>query len=221
MTHFPYGLALNISANKMYWTNGNGGEIIRSNLDGSDPQTVLSGLNGPTSLALDLTNDKMYWTSQFGGTLSDADLDGTDEKVLAAGLSEPTGVALDVAGGKVYWADWTGIIQDMNLDGSDRNTVLAGGVEGQSGLMLDLSNGKMYWTTAFSNSTPSPGEIWSANLNGTDPEVLISGLSAPVGIALLSEPTPPPVPEPESIVLLLTGVAGSAGVTWRRLFGKR
>jgi hypothetical protein len=205
----PYGLALDIPANKMYWTNGNGEQIIRANLDGSDPQTVLSGPNGPAEIALDVADGKMYWTSGDGHTISDANLDGTDQQVLFSGLSEATGVAVDVASGKLYWLDWGGIIQDANLDGSNRKTVLTG-VPGQDSLTLDLANGKMYWTTAFSETTLSTGEIWSANLDGTGQKALISGLNDPVGITLLSE-TVPPVPEPPTSALVATGILGVIG----------
>lgn len=47
----------------IYWTNSGTPDIIeRSNLDGSDRETVISGLQAPRDVALDVMRNKMYWT---------------------------------------------------------------------------------------------------------------------------------------------------------------
>jgi hypothetical protein len=65
----------------------------------------------------------------------------------------------------------------------------------------------MYWSEANS------GDIRRANLDGTSQEILISGLSTPVGIALdLSVP----VPEPPTLLLVGIGTMALVGYTWRQ-----
>ena len=57
-----------------------------------------------------------------------------------------------------------------------------------SGLTLDLEAGKMYWTDYGTNGVAN-GDIRSANLDGSDPQVLVSGLNGPFSITLVPEPS--------------------------------
>ena len=52
---------------------------------------------------------------------------------------------------------------------------------------------KMYWIEGGADPA-----IWRANLDGSSPELVLSGLDSPQGIAI------DPIPEPSSIVLMLT-----------------
>jgi sugar lactone lactonase YvrE len=48
----PIGVAVDSAAGKVYWTSRFPGEIRRANLDGSDMETVVSGLDTPWGIAL-------------------------------------------------------------------------------------------------------------------------------------------------------------------------
>lgn len=93
------GLALNVAAGHLYFTDGDGGaqrvQIKRANLDGTNPQTILT-LPLPyqygTTLELDVPNNKMY-ISLCGGWLpagvkyddraiGRANLDGSEFEIL-------------------------------------------------------------------------------------------------------------------------------------------
>jgi len=53
-----------------------------------------------------------------------------------------------------------------------------GGCAGPTFLALDVSGNKMYWTEQYSHT------VWRADLNGGNPEHIVSGQAAPFGIAL-------------------------------------
>src|SRR5262245_47866390 len=92
----------------MYWTEYDGGNIRRANLDGTDQRILLSGQTGPTGIALDLGGGLMYWTNVDGGEIGRANLDGSGQTTLISGLRGPHGIALDLAGGLMYWPDFYG-----------------------------------------------------------------------------------------------------------------
>ncbi|MEZ4386071.1 MAG: hypothetical protein R3D98_00555 [Candidatus Krumholzibacteriia bacterium] len=94
-------LVIDQEAAKIYWANRSAGLIERADLDGSDRETVVSGIN-PVGLALDAAGGKIYWTDYTynNPTIRRADLDGTDAQVLhtcTAGCVLE-GIVLDPAG---------------------------------------------------------------------------------------------------------------------------
>jgi len=177
----PRGLALDLSAGKIYWTETGAGDerIARSDLDGSNVETLVTGLITPNSITLDLTNGKMYWVDEDAPAIQRANLDGTSvETLVTAGLSEPSGIALDLGAGKMYWCDLANDnIKRANLDGSSVETLVTGLAEPRD-IDLDLLEGKMYWTDG------NAGKIQRANLDGTSVEDLVTGIGDPVSIAL-------------------------------------
>jgi DNA-binding beta-propeller fold protein YncE len=172
------------AADKMYWTHTAdlmNYEIQRANLDGSEVETLLSGLEMVLGIALDLTNEKMYYTENKYTDpqvhrITRANLDGSDPVVLVNG-NRPYGIALDVAGGKIYWTDQSGDIYRANLaDGSGVESLVS--TSGPYGIALDLDGGKMYWTDT------DPDRIARANLDGSSVEELVTGLNRDTAIAL-------------------------------------
>ena len=149
----PWDLALDVQAGKIYWTDTGeietynqhqteswhssdfppNGKISRSDMDGSNIETVVSGLNKPAGIALDLANGRVYWTDEgahheYGfdnGAIRRANLDGSGMETLVQGLGDPNSIALDLTAGRVYWADFAaGRIQSANLDGSDVRAIV-------------------------------------------------------------------------------------------------
>jgi len=67
----PRGIALDLVAGKIYWTEVNYNGIYRANLDGTGIEDlVTSGVENPASIALDLNNGKMYWTDPYNMDIS-------------------------------------------------------------------------------------------------------------------------------------------------------
>ncbi len=179
----PFGIALDVSGGKMYWTDGGTGKIQRSNLDGSGIETLItSGFRRPHGIALDVSGGKMYWTDSWRDKIQRSNLYGSGVEDLVTGLLDPFGIALDVSGGKMYWTDGeysTAKIQRSNLDGSGVEGLVTTGLESPAGIALDVSGGKMYWTDSWTN------KIQRSNLDGSGIETLItSGFRRPNGIAL-------------------------------------
>ena len=94
----PLGLA--IAKGKVYWIEraaGGSGSLNRSNLDGSNRQSLKTFASGvPTSLAVDSGDNKLYWT-KGAGKLQRSNLAGKFVRDVASGLMGPRGIALSVA----------------------------------------------------------------------------------------------------------------------------
>ncbi len=167
----------------IYWTDVGRGEIQRTNLNGSNIETLITGSESPAGLALDMDGGKIYWTdaspnAPSTGKIQRTDLDGSNTKTLITGLENPFSIALDVERGRIYWTDiGTASIQRANLDGSNIETLITG-TGNPTGIALDVEGGKIYWTDGVRY------RIQRANLDGSNTETLITGLENPAGIAL-------------------------------------
>jgi len=132
----PVGIALDTEHGKVYWKdlegNLNGtGKIQRANLDGSNVETLLTGIDEASGLAVDAVGGKIYWPELRTKKIQRANLDGTGIQDLVVGLSTPTTISIDLFEGRMYWTDssWTGQtnrIQRANLDGSNVQIVVSG-----------------------------------------------------------------------------------------------
>ena len=117
----PDGLALDVVAGHMYWTNmgdpqRNDGSIMRSDLNGKNMITIVppGGTFTPKQLQLEKRSRKLYWSDREGMRVMRANLDGTKIETLvdaSLGDSRPgsdprkwcVGIAVDTDGGKFYW----------------------------------------------------------------------------------------------------------------------
>src|SRR4029079_7398290 len=118
---YPDGIALDVAAGHIYWTNMgvpklNDGSIERADLDGRNRMTIVpqGGTFTPKQLQLEKKSRKLYWCDREGMRVMRANLDGSHIETIvdtSQGDSRPgpdasrwcVGVAVDVDGGKVYW----------------------------------------------------------------------------------------------------------------------
>ena len=122
----PVDMVLDQTGGKMYWTEASPADfmIARANLDGSNVESLVTGLTSPSGIELDVAAGKMYWTDIGTGKIQCANLDGSGiEDLLTLGVVfTPIDIALDVAGSKIYWTENTladFMIQRADLDGSN------------------------------------------------------------------------------------------------------
>ncbi|HVN17796.1 MAG TPA: hypothetical protein VMU05_03460 [Dongiaceae bacterium] len=146
-TKWCVGIALDIEAGKLYWTqkgpdNAGRGRIFRANLEIPQGQTpanrkdievLFDGLPEPIDLDLDLANRMMYWTDRGdpprGNTVNRAPMDGTpgnrkEPEIVFNHLMEGIGLSLDLKGGRMFLTDLGGSVYSANFDGSDKKTLL-------------------------------------------------------------------------------------------------
>jgi DNA-binding beta-propeller fold protein YncE len=117
----PDGLAVDVAAGHLYWTNmgnpkANDGTIFRSDLDGRNMTTIIApgGTFTPKQVQIDKPNGKLYWCDREGMRVMRANLDGSNIETLVDTSrgdprpgADPTkwcvGVAVDADAGKLYW----------------------------------------------------------------------------------------------------------------------
>ena len=105
----PKGIALDFNEGKIYLTethfNTGAGIILRLNLDGTEPQTVLkpaniqlekTRLSGPSGIAVDPYGGKIYWTDLNPGRIHRANLNGTNAEDFVTGVNGGRFIALDL-----------------------------------------------------------------------------------------------------------------------------
>jgi len=117
----PDGLAADVSAGHLYWTNmgnpkANDGSIFRSDLNGRNMMTIVAPGDTftPKQLQIDKPNGKLYWSDREGMRVMRSNLDGSRiETLVDTSKGDPrpgadpakwcVGVAIDVDAGKLYW----------------------------------------------------------------------------------------------------------------------
>jgi hypothetical protein len=143
------GIALDISARFVYWTQkgtGGNGRIFRAPMNlgagqtpasRTDIQLLFDGLPEPIDMDVDLTTRSMYWTDRGdaprGNTVNRAPMDPppgvdpahrSDQQILFGGLEEGIGIALDRSGRRMFVTDLGGNVYRARLDGLGHETIL-------------------------------------------------------------------------------------------------
>jgi len=117
----PDGLAVDVAAGHLYWTNmgnpkANDGTLFRSDLDGRNLTTIVApgGTFTPKQVQIDKPSGKLYWCDREGMRVMRGNRDGANSETLvdtSRGDPRPgadpnkwcVGVAVDAAAGKLYW----------------------------------------------------------------------------------------------------------------------
>lgn len=120
-----YGIALDVVAGKIYWTDyGTGagdGRIRCAELDGTLlPGEVWPDLEGPVDVEVDTAASMLYWLELDSGKLRSADAGdpAAAPQDVVTGLDEPIGLALDPILGYAYWTEQgsTDAVSRIKLD---------------------------------------------------------------------------------------------------------
>ncbi|MEK1895870.1 MAG: 3-hydroxyacyl-CoA dehydrogenase, partial [Rhizobium sp.] len=118
--HLPDGIAVDIEAGHIYWTNMgvpnlNDGSIERADLDGSNRKVIIpQGITfTPKQLHLEKRSGKLYWCDREGMRIMRANLDGTNvETLVKTGEGDDdrrnatkwcVGITVDPEREQIYW----------------------------------------------------------------------------------------------------------------------
>ncbi|MGH9574330.1 MAG: 3-hydroxyacyl-CoA dehydrogenase [Candidatus Acidiferrales bacterium] len=199
----PKQLKLDSKHGKLYWSDREGMRIMRANLDGSEIETLVETAEGDAArkdarnwcvgIALDVDGGKVYWTqkgSGGNGRIFRANLNipkgedaahRTDIETLFDSLPEPIDMDLDLANRMLYWSDRGDPPAGNNISRAPMDAkraeqqILVGGLKEGIGMALDLKDKRMFYTDLG-------GNVYAANMDGTDAKVLLSGQGALTGI---------------------------------------
>lgn len=179
----PYGVGIDQTNRKVYWTDYNNDTLYRADFDGANLEEVVNtGLDFPSGVAIDEVNEKVYWGDFGNNTIKSSNLDGSNVETLLSGpdISGPVGIVLDAAGGFFYFADEnTKKIQRANLDGSNLTDIVTD-LPHPHGLVFSSEQQRLFWTNWLENS----GSLQSSNIDGSNVTTLVSGLDWGLGITI-------------------------------------
>jgi DNA-binding beta-propeller fold protein YncE len=129
-TFTPKQLQLDEKSRKLYWCDREGMRVMRSNLDGSNIETLVDTSEGDSrpgkdirkqcvGIVLDVEGGKVYWTQKGPANAGDGRIfranleipkgqsaaNRNDVELLYEGLPEPIDLELDLANRTIYWTD--------------------------------------------------------------------------------------------------------------------
>lgn len=190
-TSFCAGPAIDESAGKLYWcqgdVTGNQDAVLCANLDGSSQQVVVgAGLSLPAGIALDLVNGKVIWSDIGTHTIQRSNLDGTMiETIVPNTHGDVYGLTVEPSGGKLYWAALpppaglqNGSICRSALDGTSVEVLFAG-AQSPTVVLPDPVNAAVFWTESLQgiSSAIKRGDLTTGVVS------TVTGLGVPWGLA--------------------------------------
>jgi len=181
--NMPCGLAIDWQSvpQKLYVCIRGESRIMRSNLDGSNPEDVITGVAGIRDIELDPRNRKIYGESDTwdDDAVQRADMDGLNSQIEDLYRSSSAGygfygIGLDLSAEKVYWTQANNGCSDkirrMNFDKTGFENII---VYPQCTLLnpwdIDVVGNKIYWT----DCGLSEDVILMANLDGTQIDTVV------------------------------------------------
>jgi hypothetical protein len=207
-TWTPKQLKLDAKHGKLYWSDREGMRIMRANEDGSKIETLVETAQGDTAredarnwcvgMALDVDGGKMYWSqkgSGGNGRIFRANMEipkgqdaahRTDIETLFDNLPEPIDLDLDLTKRVMYWADRGDPPKGNTVNRAAMDhpkgdpEILVSGLKEGIGMTLDLKDGRMFYTDLS-------GNVYGANVDGSDAKVLVSGQGALTGIVWVDQ----------------------------------
>ncbi len=196
----PRGLAVDEINGHIYYADGF--NISRSNLNGTNPTTLISLGVTPGDIEVDPVGQKLYYSTLFNtdaGVFS-ADLDGTgvatvqNAATLLANMAPANvttkdvyNISIDTDAGRLYWTADNGSVagriglNSTPLDGGAvvQHWVGASRLDSISKMEINFETSKLYYTVGSETNA-----VFRSNLDNGSLETLVSGIGRPGAIAL-------------------------------------
>jgi DNA-binding beta-propeller fold protein YncE len=214
-TFTPKQLRLEPVQRKLYWSDREGMRVMRSNVDGSNIETLvetgrgdaarLDAANWCVGIAVDVRGKKIYWTQKGGdnagvGSIRRAGLEipagedaghRSDIEVLFDKLPEPIDLDLDLEHGLIYWTDRGNPPRGNTVSRAPmdppRRTSTAARIDQQI-VMSDLREGIGIALDVAGDRlyvTDLGGTIYRARLDGSDRKTVLTDQGVLTGIAFV------------------------------------
>ncbi|XP_072044257.1 uncharacterized protein [Amphiura filiformis] len=181
----PRGIDYDPMEQKLYWVDSTNKRISRSDVDGSNVETVISNTRQPYALALDTTNRIVYWTQltntndgiryiNMDGT-GQGDVPGSDSSASSSG-TDARALAVGAISGDIYIAFSSDPqIRRHSKDGMTAETLIAvnDDIQDPRGLYVDEANSRLYWSDEILNKI----EVYDWSGMSATRTVLFQGLS--------------------------------------------
>ena len=168
-----YGMAIDTIHSKLYISDFDAGQILQSNLDGTNQIVFRSGLENPDALAIDYQENQIYWDNSSG--INRADLSNNDvsqkEDFVTGQTNDPDGLSIDPVNRTLFWVNYNGGVWKKNLDGSGETLLIP--TLGGGGSLIVVNDKIFYDDYAGSGDI----HLQSANLDGTGIALLATGIS--------------------------------------------
>ena len=214
-TFTPKQVWLEKKSGKLYWSDREGMRVMRSNLDGSNIETLVDTSQGDprpgrdarkwcVGIAVDLDGGKFYWTQKGDdnagqGQIFRANIEipsgqsptnRSDIELLFRDLPEPVDLDLDLANRTLYWTD--------RGDPPRGNTVNRGSMDPTPGILGEPEIVLTHLMEGIGLAldlkggrmfvTDFAGTLYSANLDGSNQKMLLYAEGNLTGIAYAELP---------------------------------
>ena len=205
VTHTPKQLHLEKGAGKLYWCDREGMRVMRSNLDGSNVETLIEAGHSEqdrrdqthwcVGITVDPKAQKIYWTQKGPdngdlGRIFRANLDipedespasRSDIEVLFDRLPEPIDLELDLTSRVLYWTDRGNpprgnTVNRAHIDGNAGPEILITHLMEGIGIALDVPGNRMFVTDLG-------GSVYVADLDGKNQHNFLYAQGNLAGIA--------------------------------------
>lgn len=189
---------------RVFFTPLSPNQVQSVGLDGSSPESILSGLSNPADVAVHATTGRVFYAASRERIVYAVDSDGSQQTAIS--FSEaPHGLSIDEENGHLYvTVNGSGAIRRVDLDGSNLVTVVPG-LDAPSDVAVHPTAGFVYWLD--SNASTGTDAIYRSNLDGTNVQTVVADAGSTAYRLVLDDRTG---------TLYWTGIPSPAGSTFVR-----
>jgi len=103
---------------KMYWLNPASDTIHRANMDGTNEEVIINGVDA-WDIDLDPVENKLYWSYRRIGKIQKSNLDGSEIEDWVTGINPSAVLSIDSIDRNLFWSDSPHIHKTNLIDNID------------------------------------------------------------------------------------------------------